>query len=145
MVGRWAAGSILAAMLAVSGVFLWAVFRPPPPADATAGQPVAGEMRFSRPGGSWRLAARAVPAAGRTVAVSVSATDLQGKPLAMPARPTAVLRMLDMAMAPERMTLVPTGTGAWRGDATLSMEGRWFLEVELNGERVNLVFETGAR
>ena len=145
MAGRWAAASILAAVFAVIGVFLWPVFRPPPAADGTAGPPVAGEMRFARPGGSWRLAARAEPAAGRAVAVSVSATDLQGKPLAVPARPTAVLRMLDMAMAPERMTLVPAGTGAWRGDATLSMAGRWVLEVELNGERVNLVFEAGAR
>lgn len=145
MAGRWAAASILVAMLAVIGVFLWAVLRPPPPADGTSGQPVAGEMRFARPGGSWRLAARAVPAAGRAVTVSVSATDLQGKPLAPSAPPTAVLRMLDMAMAPERVALARDGPGAWRGSTTLSMAGRWFLEVELNGERVNLVFEAGAR
>lgn len=145
MAGRWAAASILVAMLAVIGGFLWAVFRPPPPADGTAGQPVAGEMRFSRPGGSWRLAARAVPAAERAVTVSVSATDLQGKPLAPSAPPTAVLRMLDMAMAPERLALAGDGPGAWRGATTLSMAGRWVLEVELNGERVNLVFEAGAR
>ena len=144
MAGRWAAASILVAMLLVIGVFLWPVFRPPA-ADGTAGPAVAGEMRFVRPGGSWRLAARAVPAAGRAVAVSVSATDLQGKPLAPPAPPTAVLRMLDMAMAPERVALVGDGAGAWRGSTTLSMAGRWVLEVELNGERVNLVFEAGSR
>ena len=145
MAGRWAAASILVAMLLVIGVFLWPVFRPPPAADGAAGPPVAGEMRFARAGGSWRLAARAVPAAGRAVTVAVSVTDLQGKPLAPPAPPTAVLRMLDMAMAPERMALVPDGAGAWRGSAGLSMAGRWILEVELNGERLNLVFEAGAR
>jgi len=145
--GRWAAAAILLAMLLIVGTFMWAVWRPPAPAssgaDAAAGPPVAGEIRFGRPGGSWRLAARAVPAAGRAVAVTVSATDLQGKPLA--SRPTAVLRMLDMPMAPESVALVKDAAGSWRGSASLSMAGRWLLEVELNGERLNLVFEAGSR
>ena len=147
MAGRWAAAAILLVMVLIVGVFLWAVFRPPPApaADGTAGPPVTGEMRFARAGGSWRLAARAVPAAGRAVAVTVSATDLQGQPLASAAPPAAALRMLDMAMAPERMALVRDGAGSWRGSTTLSMAGRWILEVELNGERLNLVFEAGAR
>ena len=141
MAGRWAAGAILAVLVAVVVAFLWVAFRPAAPAERL---PVAGEIRFARGGGDWRLAARAASAAGGNVAVTVSATDMQGRPIASQAAPTAVLRMLDMAMPPERVALFRDKGGAWSGSAPLSMAGRWLLEVELNGERLNLTFQAEA-
>jgi hypothetical protein len=139
--GRWAAAAILVALFAIVALFLWVAFRPAVPAERL---PVAGEIRFARGGGDWRLAARAAPAAGGNVAVSVSATDMQGRPIASQAVPTAALRMLDMAMPPERVALFRDKGGAWSGSAPLSMAGRWLLEVELNGERLNLAFQAEA-
>jgi hypothetical protein len=141
MAGRWAAAAILVALFAIVALFLWVAFRPAVPAERL---PVAGEIRFARGGGDWRLAARAAPAAGGNVAVSVSATDMQGRPIASQAAPTAVLRMLDMAMPLERVTLLRDKDGGWNGSAPLSMAGRWLLEVELNGERLNLSFQAEA-
>ena len=149
MAGRWVALAILLAMLALVGIFLWAVIRPPAPvssgSEGTAGPLVAAEKQFAGPGGSWTLAAQAIPAAGRQVSVTVSAKDAQGRPLTSPATPMAVLRMLDMAMEPERVVLVQDGAGSWGGSTRLSMAGRWTLQVELNGESVSLPFEARSR
>lgn len=149
MAGRWAAFAILLAMLAIVGIFLWAVIRPPAPlssgSEGTAGPPVATEKHFAGLRGAWTLAAQAIPGADQQVGVTVSAKDAQGRPLAMPGAPTAVLRMLDMAMEPQRVVLVHDGAGSWRGSTRLSMAGRWNLQVELNGESVSLPFEAGSR
>ena len=142
MAGRWAAAAILVALFAIVALFLWVAFRPAVPAERL---PVAGEIRFARGGVDWRLAARAAPAARGDVAVSVSATDMQGRPIALQAAPTAVLRMLDMAMDTERIALAQEGSGFWRGAGRVSMAGRWILRVELNGESVDVPFEIVAR
>ncbi|MGQ0546724.1 MAG: hypothetical protein ACT4P3_15530 [Betaproteobacteria bacterium] len=118
------------------------MLRPPASPEAL---PVSGEIRFARAGGDWKLAARAAPAERGMVAVTVSANDLQGRPIAPPGAPTAVLRMLDMTMTPERVALLRDESGSWHGAAPLSMAGRWLLEVELNGERLNLTFQTAAQ
>ena len=91
------------------------------------------------------LYAWAVPGADRAVTVTVSARDLAERPVVPSASPTAVLRMLDMAMAAERVVLVREGSGFWRGSARLSMAGRWNLQVEFNGETLNVPIEIGAR
>jgi hypothetical protein len=142
MAARWVAGTILLAMLSIVGIFLWAIIRPPPPpAEAAAGTPVSGEKRIEGPAGIWTLAAQAVPRADRTIVVTVSAKDIEGRPLASPTPPTAVLRMFDMAMEDERVALVQDGPGSWRGAARVSMAGRWSLRVELNGESLGLSFQ----
>lgn len=145
MGGRWIAGAILLVMLAVVAIFLWAVIHPPAPAPAVtagdAGAAVVAQKRVSGRSGSWTLAAQAVPGAGRTIAVSVSVADAEGRPLASRVAPTAVLNMLDMAMEPERVNLVQDAAGSWLGSTRLSMAGRWNLKVELNGEMLNLPFE----
>jgi hypothetical protein len=130
---------MLLAMFAIIGIFLWAIIRPPPPpAEGAAGTAVAAEKRAA---GAWTLSAQAVPRADRTIAVTVSARDLDGRPLASASPPTAVLRMLDMAMEDERVALVQEGPGSWRGVARVSMAGRWSLRVELNGETLSLSFQ----
>jgi len=139
---RWVAGTILLVMVVIIGIFLWAVIRPPaPPAEAAAGAPVAAQKRIAGPAGVWVLAAQAVPRADRSVAVSVSARDFEGRPLASSAAPRAVLRMLDMAMEDERVVLTQDGPGSWRGIARVSMAGRWSLRVALDGESLSLAFQ----
>ena len=103
--------------------------------------PASGEKRIAGPAGPWTLYAWAVPGIDLAVTVTVAARDLEERPVASPAPPTAVLRMLDMAMATERIVLVQEGPGFWRGAGQLSMAGRWNLQVELNGETVNVPFE----
>jgi hypothetical protein len=142
MAARWVAGAILLVTLSIVGIFLWAIVRPPPPpAEAAAGTPTAGEKRIAGPAGIWTLAAQAVPRADRTIVVTVSARDFEGRPLASPVPPTAILRMLDMAMEDERVALVQDGPGSWSGAARVSMAGRWSLWVELNGESLSLSFQ----
>jgi len=142
MAARWVAGAILLVTLCITGVFLWAIVRPPPPpAEAAAGTPVAGEKRIAGPAGPWTLAVQAAPRADRTIVVTVSAQDIERRPLASPTPPTAVLRMVDMAMEDERVALVQDGPGSWRGTARVSMAGRWSLRVELKGESLSLSFQ----
>lgn len=142
MTARWVAGAILLVMSTIVGVFLWAIVRPPPPpAEGAAGTPVAAEKRVAGAAAPWTLAAQAVPRADRTIAVTVSAKDIEGRPLASPTPPTAILRMIDMAMEDERIALVQEGPGTWRGAARVSMAGRWSLRVEFNGESLVLSFQ----
>lgn len=142
MAARWIAGAMLLVMFAIIGIFLWAIIRPPPPpAESAAGTPVAGEKRVAGPAVPWTLAAQVVPRADRTIAVTVSAKDLEGRPLESATAPTAVLRMLDMSMEDERVALAQEGPGSWRGVGRLSMAGRWSLRVELNGETLSLSFQ----
>lgn len=142
MAARWVAAAMLVVMFAIIGIFVWPIIRPPPPpAEGAAGTPVAGEKRIAGPAGSWTLAAQAVPRADRTIAVTVSAKDIDGRPLASPTPPIAVLRMLDMPMEDERVALLQEEPGSWRGVARVSMAGRWSLRVELNGESLSLSFQ----
>jgi hypothetical protein len=149
MAGRWMAVAILLAMLAIVGIFLWPLFQPPEPVPAetwqTPGPPASGEKRIAGPAGPWTLYAWAVPGADLAVTVTVAARDLEERPVASPAPPTAALRMLDMAMATERIVLVQEGPGFWRGSGRLSMAGRWDLQVEMQGETVNVPFEAVPR
>ena len=140
---------LLLVTLAIIGVFLWAVIRPPAPVapgiENAGGIPVAGEKRIDGAAGPWMLYAWAIPGADRSVAVTVSARDLAERPVASSTPPSAVLRMLDMTMAPERIVLARESPGFWRGSARLSMAGRWSLQVDFNGESLNVPFEIGAR
>lgn len=143
MTPRWIALAIGLVMLGIVGIFLWAVIRPPaPPSESAPGAAVSGEKRSAGRASAWTLAAEAVPRSDRTVALTVSAKDLEGRPIAPGASPSAVLRMLDMGMEPEPVALVQDGPGFWRGSARLAMAGRWSLQVQLNGETLNVPFES---
>lgn len=149
MAARSLALALLAAFLAVVAVFLWAAIRPPAPVatgtESAGGAPVAGEKRIAGAAGPWTLYAWAVPGADRGVTVTVSARDLAERPVASSTPPSAVLRMLDMAMGPERVVLAQESPGFWRGSTRLSMAGRWSLQVDFNGETLHVPFEIGAR
>ena len=145
MAARWMAIAILLAMLAIVGIFLWPLFRPPEPVPSgtwqTPGPPASGEKRVTGRAGPWTLYAWAVPGAEGAVSVTVAARNLQERPVASPVPPTAILRMLDMAMDTERIVLAQEGSGFWRGSGRVWMAGRWNLQVELNGETVDVPFE----
>lgn len=149
MAARPLALALLAVMLAIVGVFLWAVIRPPaPPGSGVEGGgeiPVAGEKRINSAAGPWMLYAWAIPGADGAITVTVSARDLAERPIASSAPPTAVMRMLDMAMGAEPINLVQEKPGFWRGATRLSMSGRWNLQVDFNGETLNVPFEIGGR
>jgi hypothetical protein len=149
MAARWMAIAILLTMLAVVGIFLWPLFQPPVPVTSatwqTPGPPASGEKRVTGRAGPWTLYAWAVPGAEGAVSVTVAARDLQERPVASPVPPTAILRMLDMAMDTERIVLAQEGSGFWRGSGRVSMAGRWNLRVELNGETVDVPFEVVLR
>ena len=54
--------------------------------------------------------------------------------------PKAELRMLEMAMAPVPLALVPLSPGRWRGAGPVSMQGRWSLVVTVEGEELAFPF-----
>jgi hypothetical protein len=142
--GRWVAFTLLLAMLAIVGIFVWAVIRPPSAPSGTEATPVAAEKRIAAQSGPWTLSAQVIPAGERTL-VTISAKDAQSRPVTSSAAPTAVLRMTDMAMEPDRVALIEDGPGSWRGSTRLSMAGRWSLEVELKGETLSVLFEARDR
>jgi len=149
MAARSIAFALLTVTLAIGGVFLWAVMRPPAPVSTgtenAGGTPVAGEKRIAGAAVPWTLYAWVVPGADRAVTVTVSARDLEERPIASSAPPTAVVRMLDMAMGAERIVLVGEGAGFWRGSTRLSMAGRWSLQVKFKGEALDVPFAIGTR
>lgn len=138
--GRWIAAAMLLVVVLIVGIFLWSVIRPPPPpAEAAPGALMAGERRIAGPNGAWVLSAKGLPRADRTVAVTVSAKRLDGRPLAGSATPMAVLHMAGMAMD-ERLELTEEAPGVWRGTGRASMAGNWSLVVVLNGETLSVPF-----
>jgi len=143
MVARWIAAAMLLVTLAIAGIFVWAVFRPPP--DSAAGAPVSAIKRFDSGGKSRIARAEVVPGPSGAVAITVSITDAERRPVTTSARPTAVLSMISMAMGIEPVNLVPDGPGVWRGSGSLSMAGRWSLRVDVEGESLLVPFESSSR
>jgi len=149
MAARWAALAIALVVLLIVGIFLTAVLRPPAlvatGTEGGAGVSVAGKKRISSQIGSWTLTAEVALNSTSTVAVAISITDNGGRPATPSAQPTAVLRMVDMAMGVEPVVLVQDGPGIWRGSGRLSMAGRWTLQVDVDGKSIYLPFETTFR
>lgn len=151
MAARWIALSIALVSLLIIGIFMRAVFWPPPPpvvafvTEGGTGALVSGAKRIMRRGEAWTLTARIMPDSAGAVAVTVSITDAEGRPVTPPARPTAVLRMVDMAMDVQSVSLMQDAPGSWRGASLLSMAGRWSLQVEVEGESIHLPFKTTFR
>jgi hypothetical protein len=147
MAVRWIALAIGLATLAIVGIFLSAVLWPPADVSETAGTgaPASSTKRIDTAEGSWSLRAQVVPRATGSVDVTISSSDLAGRPIEPPARPTALLRMSGMAMGTEAVPLVQDGEGFWRGSAQPSMGGRWILRVNVGDEMIELPFEVTIR
>ena len=86
----------------------------------------------SRP---WTVAAQ-LAAFPVGVETTISISDQIGELPAQLQRPTAELRMLDMAMAAVAVSLDEQTTGIWRGLTRLPMPGTWSFIVKLNGEEI---------
>lgn len=151
MAARWTALAIALVTLLIIGIFVRAVLWPPPPpivafgTEDGAGVPVSGTKRLMGRGEAWTLSARIIPDSAGAVTVTVSITVAEGRPVMPPAGPTAVLRMVDMAMGTQPVSLMQDAPGSWRGASRLSMAGRWSLQVEVAGESIHLPFETTFR
>lgn len=146
---RWIASAMLLVTLAIVGVFGWAVLNPPPPDSGVGstgiGQPMSVSKRLDAGGKSRILRAEIAPRSADGVAVTVSVTDAERRPVTTSSKPVAVLSMVGMAMATDPIDLVPDGPGVWRGSGTLSMAGRWRLRVDIEGESLQLPFESTFR
>ena len=90
------------------------------------------------------VTAEVAPVGAGTVAITVSIADAEGHAAGLAARPTAALRMVDMAMGTQAVELVPDVSGRWRGSGRLSMAGRWQLDLDVEGGRIAVPF-TSAR
>lgn len=147
MAVRWIALAIGLATLAIVGVFLSAVLWPPADVAETegTGAPASSTTRIDTADGSWSLRAQVVPRTTGSVDVTISSSDVAGRPIELPDRPTALLRMSGMAMGTETVPLVQDGEGFWRGSAQPSMGGRWILRVNVGDEMIELPFEVTIR
>lgn len=145
-VARWIALALLLVTLMITGIFGWAVLNPPPPELGTSstglGAPISASRRFDAGGKSRILRAEIAPRSTDRVAVIVSITDTEQRPVTTSSKPMATLSMVSMAMPSDPIDLVPVGPGVWHGSGTLSMAGRWSLRVDIEGESLQLPFES---
>lgn len=144
MAARWIALAVGLVTLVIVGIFVGAVIWPPaPPPLAPAVGADASAARVARAvvqAGHWTVTAEVTPAGANVVAILVSIADAEGRAAGRSVRPTAVLRMTDMAMGTQVLNLLPEEPGRWRGSGRLSMGGRWQLELDVEGGRIMLPF-----
>jgi hypothetical protein len=144
MAARWIALALGLVTLVIVGFFVGAVLWPPAAPRVTpvvgADASAARVTRAVGQAGRWTVTAEVAPAGANVVAIAVSIADAEGRAAGPSVRPTAVLRMIDMAMGTEVVDLVPDTPGRWRGSGRLSMGGRWQLELDVEGGRIMLPF-----
>ncbi len=141
MGSRWIAGAVGLVTLVIVGIFVGAVLWPPAaPRLAPAVGADGSAARVVGQAGRWTVTAEVAPAGVNVVAILVSIADADGRAAGPLVRPTAVLRMTDMAMGTQGLKLLPEETGRWRGSGRLSMSGRWQLELDVEGGRIILPF-----
>lgn len=139
---------MIVVVLALIGVIaITAVLRRTPDAteQSTTGIVLgAGTERLVATTDLWTVTAELTRKAANEVAIVLKVEDNTGAPAGEDTEVTASLRMLDMAMGQEPIRLSRERADQWRGVAPLSMSGRWALEVTVNGEDIELPFESVA-
>jgi hypothetical protein len=144
MARRWIALTLGLAILVIVGIFIGAVLWPPPaPRLASAvgaDGSTNGVARGVGQAGRGTVTAEVAPAGANVVAVMVSIADADARAAGPSVRPTALLRMTDMAMDTQALNLLPEDPGRWRGSARLSMSGRWQLELDVERSRIMVPF-----
>lgn len=148
MFARWTTLSLIAVVLVFVGVIaITAVLRITPGAteQGNAGTALNEEMEpLVATTDLWTVTAEIRRKAANEVAIVLKVEDNTGAPAGEDTEVTASLRMLDMAMGQEPIRLSRERADQWRGVAPLSMSGRWALEVTVNGEDIELPFESVA-
>jgi hypothetical protein len=145
MAARWIALAVGLATLVIVGIFLSAVIWPPANVTEADTAPVSAAKLITGSAGPWTLSAKVVPSNSGAVAVAVAVTDADGRPIAPPAPPTALLRMTGMAMGTASVPLAQDGQGSWRGSGNLTMGGSWILRVTLGDDIIDVPFEATLR
>lgn len=144
MGSRWVALVMGLVTVVIVGIFVGAVIWPPasPPAVPSGGVDASAARVALAVGqaGRWTVTAEVALASANAVAITVSIADAEGRAAGPSTRPTAVLRMVDMAMGTEEVEFVPDTPGRWRGSGRLSMTGRWQLDLDLEGGRIMVPF-----
>lgn len=148
MVARWVAVVLIVAVVALVGVIAGAAIwgRVTTPSDGSALLPDlgAGTERLSGTAGPWSVAAELTRGAANELAIVIKIANAKGEPPDQVIQPAASVQMLDMAMGAQSVPLAPEQPGQWRGVTNISMNGRWTLEVVVDGERIQLPFKTTA-
>lgn len=148
MFARWTTLSLIAVVLVFVGIVaITAVLRITPDAieKSHTGTALNGEMeRLVATTDLWTVTAEIRRKAANEVAIVLKVENNTGAPAGEDTEVAASLRMLDMAMGQEPIPLSRERADQWRGIARLSMSGRWILEVTVNGEDIELPFESVA-
>jgi hypothetical protein len=149
MIGRWFALAMMLVTIAFVGIFVGAVLWPPKTVtstDRSRGDGSAPDAkRLTGRAGAWTVTAEITQGPAGSVAIIVSAADSEARRAAAPVRPTAVLRMIGMESDAQPVLLVQDTSGRWRGSGRLAMDGRWSLQVSIDGANVSLPFEAASR
>jgi hypothetical protein len=148
MLARWIAISLIAVVLVLVGVIAGTVLlgRTPDPIgqDITATVLGAGTERLVATTDLWTVTADLTRGAANEVTIVLKAEDETGAAADENTEVTASLRMVDMAMGTESIPLNRERADQWRGVGRLSMNGRWALEIAIDGDSVELPFEVVA-
>lgn len=146
---RWIALAIALFTIALVAIFVGAVLRPPANvASSNGGQAEGLAMRtgpLTGQAGDWAVSAEITQSATGAVGIVLSLTDRAGRPADSAARPQALLRMANMVMGAQTISLERDASGLWRGSGTKLMDGRWSLQVDIDGARVALPFDSKPR
>jgi uncharacterized membrane protein len=148
MLARWIAVSLIVIVLVVVGVIAGtALFVQVP--DATGQSSPApmlgvGTERVTGTSGPWTVTGELTRGAGNEVTIVIKAENAAGGAVNQDTEIAASLRMLDMAMGEEEVPLTAEGAGQWHGTGRLSMNGRWTLDVTIDGNEIELPFEAVA-
>lgn len=148
MLARWIAISLIVVVLVLVGVIAGTAIlgrTPEAVGQSTAGTVLgAGTERLAGKAGPWNVTAELTRGAANELTLVIKVENETGGAADQNTELTASLRMLDMAMGEESIPLTAEQAGQWRGIGRLSMNGRWALEVAVNGESVELPFEAVA-
>lgn len=145
MLVRWVASVTVLMVIAIVGIFFVAVLRQPTSNEQSGrvDRQASRIQHVTSRTGPWTVSAEISPSVAGNVTIVVSAAAGDGRPPTAP--PKAALRMLDMAMGVQPLALEYVMPGRWRGSSIIPMEGRWSLDVEIDGGRASLPFEAMSR
>jgi hypothetical protein len=148
MLARWVAIALIVVFLVLAGVIAGTAIlgQTPTATGQSSAAPVlgAGTERVTGTAGLWRVTAELTRGAANEVTIVIKADSTIGETIDQGMDVYASLRMLDMAMGTEPIPLAPERVGQWRGVGSISMNGRWALEVTIDRDIVELPFEVVA-
>lgn len=148
MLARWIAISLIAVVLVLVGVIAGTALlgRTPDATGQSTTETVlgAGTERLVATTDLWTVTADLTRGAANEVTIVLKVEDETGAAADQNTEVTASLRMLDMAMGEEPISLTRDRPEQWRGVGRLSMNGSWALEVTIDGDSIELPFEVAA-